>query len=177
MYKTYQDIRLFFFCLCMQKVAKKLHMFFSALWRKERNTILFAWIVVLWVFLVRNVYLGLWQQPKPLVDIVTGSWYVDYTPQVLADALVSGKTVIAFFHADWCPSCRILDKVILANIQNIPENVQIIRVDYDSTKVLQKKWWVRAQTSLVLVWEDWEAKDFRVWAFSLSDVLSLVPTS
>lgn len=56
---------------------------------------------------------------------------------------------ILFFHAQWCPQCRQLDKEINAN--NIPSGTTIYKVDYDSNQTLRKKYGVTLQTTFVKI--------------------------
>jgi len=82
------------------------------------------------------------------IMIKTGS-YESYS----ADKLAMAETgdVILFFHASWCPSCRKLNKNIEENINSIPENVHILKLDYDKEIVLKKKYEVTTQHTLVQV--------------------------
>jgi thiol:disulfide interchange protein len=43
--------------------------------------------------------------------IASQAQYIDYSPDALAQAQQKGRAVL-FFHADWCPTCRALDKEI-----------------------------------------------------------------
>lgn len=72
-------------------------------------------------------------------------WYVSYENAQLSDQ----KKNILFFHAQWCPACRTLEKNILKN--TIPENVQIIKVDFNTSSELKKKYGVLTQHTLVEV--------------------------
>jgi len=72
-----------------------------------------------------------------------------YSPEKLALA-ESGK-VLLFFHAAWCPICRILDAEAEANPDIIPENLTVLKVDYDSATALKKKYGVTVQHTFVQV--------------------------
>lgn len=72
--------------------------------------------------------------------------YKDYS----ATAVTETKGVkILFFHAPWCPQCRQLDAEIKAG--QIPENVTIFKVNYDTAQDLRQKYGVTLQTTLVKV--------------------------
>ena len=78
----------------------------------------------------------------------TGS-YIPYSEGKLA--LAAKGPVILFFHASWCPTCIGLDKDIKAHLKDIPENVTILDVDYDSSQALKQKYGVTIQHTLVQV--------------------------
>jgi thiol-disulfide isomerase/thioredoxin len=44
----------------------------------------------------------------------------------------SGKKIVLFMNADWCPYCKKLDANLQAEKGNIPSNVVIVKVDYRS---------------------------------------------
>jgi thiol-disulfide isomerase/thioredoxin len=75
--------------------------------------------------------------------------YVPYSPSVIQQ---TPGTKILFFHANWCPQCRKLE----ASIKNssLPGNTTIIKVDYDDSSNLKKKYGVTIQTTLVKVSDD-----------------------
>lgn len=70
--------------------------------------------------------------------------YTEYSPAELA---ATTGTRILFFHAPWCPQCRALDASITSG--NVPANVTIFKVDYDSNQALRQKYGVTIQTTLV----------------------------
>lgn len=72
--------------------------------------------------------------------------YTDYTSGSIAS--IAG-TKLLFFHAPWCPQCRKLEASIKAG--QIPDNVTILKVDYDSNQELRKQYGVTIQTTLVRV--------------------------
>ncbi len=75
--------------------------------------------------------------------------YEDYTASKLAWAK-DGK-VILFFKASWCPTCQAVDKDILAHLGNIPSKTYILKVDYDTSAELKKKYGVTYQHTFVQV--------------------------
>lgn len=78
--------------------------------------------------------------------------YEAYAPEKLARA-ASGDVVL-FFHASWCPSCRVLNADIEKNLSAIPESVSILKVNYDTESELKKKYGVTYQHTLVQVSAD-----------------------
>ncbi len=89
--------------------------------------------------------------------------YQDYEPALLANADM-GKVVL-FFKAGWCITCAALDRDIVANIDRLPENVTILKVDYDNSPELRAKYNVKVQHSLVQV--DEEGNEIKQWQGSL----------
>jgi len=69
--------------------------------------------------------------------------YLDYDKSHIEKA-ADGKVVL-FFKASWCPTCGALDKDIINNLDNIPEDVTILKVDYDSEIALKKQYGVTIQ--------------------------------
>src|SRR5687767_13028894 len=61
-------------------------------------------------------------QPSNQVQVGT---YQPYSQQAFNDSTAQHK--ILFFHAEWCPQCRALEKSIEQN--GVPANVAIFKVD------------------------------------------------
>ncbi|MDP5039185.1 MAG: thioredoxin family protein [Candidatus Gracilibacteria bacterium] len=80
------------------------------------------------------------------------------------------KVNIIQFHADWCPNCISLEKDILAN--TIPENINILKVDYDNSTDLKEKYGVTMQHTSVQV--DGNGEMIKKWAGakSISDLVT-----
>lgn len=86
------------------------------------------------------------EKPAPTPPASTPGKYVSYTPSVISE---TSGTKILFFHAPWCPQCRMLEADIKQTA--LPDNLTIIKVDYDSNQSLRQKYGVTLQTTLVLV--------------------------
>ena len=84
----------------------------------------------------------------PVVAGTPGS-FSDYSQSKLA--LANEGTVVLFFHADWCPSCRTLERDINANVSALPENTHILKLDYDTELELRKQYGVVRQHTLIQV--------------------------
>ena len=72
--------------------------------------------------------------------------YTDYSEAALSDAK---GTKLLFFHAPWCPQCRELDASIRSS--TLPDNLTILKVDYDTNQALRQKYGVTLQTTVVQV--------------------------
>ncbi len=93
------------------------------------------------------------QKPEGAAMAVKAGSYEAYSPEKIALASAKGNVVLNF-SAPWCPTCRALDKDINANLHNIPSNLTILKVDYDTATALKKKYGVTAQHTLVQVDKD-----------------------
>jgi thioredoxin 1 len=78
--------------------------------------------------------------------------YEAYSADKIARA--ADGTVVLFFHASWCPSCRALNSNIESNRSEIPAGVSILKTDYDSETELRQKYGVTTQHTLVQVDKD-----------------------
>jgi thiol-disulfide isomerase/thioredoxin len=86
------------------------------------------------------------EQPENMTTLGSGR-YLDYQ----ADAAASNEydKTILFFYAPWCPECRAFEQAIQTS--SIPDGVQILKVDYDNSSDLKKKYRVTLQTTFVHV--------------------------
>jgi thiol-disulfide isomerase/thioredoxin len=78
--------------------------------------------------------------------------YEAYAPEKLARAETGD--VVLFFHASWCPTCHGLNTDIEKNLEAIPPEVTILKLDYDKESELKKKYAVTYQHTLVQVDKD-----------------------
>lgn len=96
--------------------------------------------------------------------------YQEYATEKVTNAKTSDK-VILFFHASWCSTCQSIERDINANLDSIPADVKILKVDYDSEDDLKDKYGVRQQYTMVQV--DNSGEKIKLWndSFSLDDIL------
>lgn len=87
-------------------------------------------------------------------DIAASGRYVDYSDEILSEKCSGYNKTILFFYAPWCPECRGFDQAIKAS--TVPGGTQILKVDYDSSTDLKKKYGVTIQTTFVRVDENGE---------------------
>lgn len=90
-----------------------------------------------------------------------------------ADVASYGGAVLDFY-APWCPSCRALEKNIIAHEADIPAGLAILKVDFDTATDLRAKYGVTQQHTFVQV--DGEGTLIQKWSGSptLNAVLSKV---
>lgn len=91
----------------------------------------------------------------------------------------AGKRVVLYFYANWCPTCIPVDKEIQNNTDRIPEDVVIIKVNYNDSdtdseeKELAKKHGVTYQHTFVEL--DDAGNAVQKWnGGSLDDVLKML---
>ena len=85
----------------------------------------------------------------------TGSRYVQYSKSAL-DSASNGRRVL-FFYASWCPTCKPADASFTQNVSKIPEDLTLIRVNYNDPetdqeeKDLAKKYGITYQHTFVQI--------------------------
>lgn len=90
-------------------------------------------------------------QELALVEL---SRYVDYSQSHL-DQVKAATTPVLFFAATtWCQTCEALEQEILSRYEDIPQDITILKVDYDNDKAMNQKHRVTAQHTLVVLDEN-----------------------
>lgn len=72
------------------------------------------------------------------------------------------STKVYFFHAPWCPICKGIDEAISADQSKIPDDVTLIKTDYDSNTDLRQKYGVTYQYTFVQV--DGSGNEVKQWS-------------
>lgn len=91
--------------------------------------------------------------------VSTKGVYQDYS-QANYEAAKDKKRVL-FFHAAWCPTCKAANISFEKNLNKLPDNVVLLKTDYDSEKALKDKYGVTYQHTFVQVDKDGIA--IKVW--------------
>lgn len=73
--------------------------------------------------------------------------YIEYSPEALADNV--DKKRVLFFHAAWCPTCKAAEQDFLRNADQIPEDVVVLKTDYDRERALKQQYEVTYQHTFV----------------------------
>lgn len=81
--------------------------------------------------------------------MMTSGEYVDYDSSLLSRA--EHGNVVLFFHAKWCPTCKVLDTSLNQKLADFPKDLTILKVDYDTASELKKKYAITYQHTLVQV--------------------------
>ncbi len=91
--------------------------------------------------------------------------YETYSPEKLANAK---GDIVLFFHATWCSACRKVDKTLSEN--TIPDGYTVLKLDYDKSSELKKKYGVQTQTTFVKVDNKGNKIKKWVWLKSVNDL-------
>lgn len=102
-------------------------------------------------------------------DSGSAGTYTTYDSEKIADS--NADHILLFFHATWCPSCRALDANIVANSSTIPSDVEIYKVDYDTSTDLKRQYGITTQHSLIEISADGTAQSSVTHPQSLADIL------
>ncbi len=93
------------------------------------------------------------------------SGYVEYSKDAL-DQTATRRRVL-YFYASWCPTCRIADPDLSANSGKFPEDLTVLRVNYNDPdtnqeeKDLAKKYAITYQHTFVQI--DGEGQEVTKW--------------
>ena len=106
-------------------------------------------------------------QENKITNVIS-SWYKVYSPELL----LVDKANILFFAATWCPSCQWADKSFMS--ETIPDNINLLKVDYDTYSDLKQKYSITMQHTYVQVDVDWN--EIKKWSGSknIADILKEV---
>jgi thiol-disulfide isomerase/thioredoxin len=110
------------------------------------------------------------ESPK-MENAMKSHGYMDYSSELASSAMKSGQTVVLFFAASWCPSCKALDKTIQADLGSIPADTLVLKVDYDNSTDLKKQYGVVTQHTTVVLNTDGTLKSKKIGAQRVSEVL------
>jgi thioredoxin-like negative regulator of GroEL len=74
-----------------------------------------------------------------------------YTQDAFDSLIKTGKPVVVAVHADWCPTCRAQQPILLNLLkQNKYRAITALRVDYDGQKEVVKAFRVFKQSTLIV---------------------------
>lgn len=91
--------------------------------------------------------------------------YVPYSQTALENSPKMKR--ILYFYANWCPTCRPVNRELQENEAKFPEGVRVIRVNYNDTdtdeaeKELAKQYAITYQHTFVLI--DENGKELKKW--------------
>jgi thiol-disulfide isomerase/thioredoxin len=93
---------------------------------------------------------------SPTAAPATASGFVSYADYQAAKAAHDAGTVVFFFNASWCPSCKRTVANLEADPAAIADDLTIVSVDYDSSGDLKQRYGVTYQHTFVQVDADGE---------------------
>lgn len=76
------------------------------------------------------------------------------------DSNIDKKRVI-YFHAIWCPTCKVTNEEFTNSPDRIPEDVVVLKTDYDSENDLKSKYGITYQHTFVYV--DSTGNEIKKW--------------
>ncbi|MEK7558707.1 MAG: thioredoxin domain-containing protein [Patescibacteria group bacterium] len=77
------------------------------------------------------------QKDEGTMDKSAGSRYVEYSREAYDQA--ASKRRVLYFYATWCPSCKQANADFTANPNKIPEDVVVLRVNYNDPDTDQEE--------------------------------------
>jgi thioredoxin 1 len=104
--------------------------------------------------------------------VIFESGFINYDESKLVNAKYG--RVVLFFHAAWCPSCRSLESDIRKNQNQIPNDLLIMKIDYDSNPELKKKYQIVQQHTLVKVDEEGKSLQTNKGLYQLNTLESVI---
>ena len=84
--------------------------------------------------------------------------YLNYSEDSLEYSKRRGDTLLFFAATDWCNTCSALDEEIINNSGDLPDDLTILKINYDNDKNTNKKYFVTMQHTLVLIDSDGNEK-------------------
>lgn len=84
-----------------------------------------------------------------LSEETIASKYFEATEADVKVKLLGKKKFGLFFHAGWCPTCIAMDKEITENLETLPEDAVIAKVDYDKEDNLKREFGVTTQSVVI----------------------------
>ena len=97
--------------------------------------------------------------------VIRGTRYVAYSKP--AFDLAANKKRVLYFYANWCPICRPIDTEFKENMNKIPQDVVVIRVNYNDSdtdadeKNLAKQYEITYQHTFVQI--DAQGNKIALW--------------
>lgn len=85
-------------------------------------------------------------------EVLSDSRYVSYSVEGFEDA--KDKKRVYFFHASWCPTCKVANEEFSSNPDEIPEDIVLFKTNYDTENDLKKRYGITYQHTFVQVDEN-----------------------
>lgn len=126
-----------------------------------RWVVLITVVVIGLVFLLTKTNTPIPNNPGPAASLeqTSNDQYVPYSAEAVAAA--TDKRKLLYFHANWCPTCRVTNQDILKNSQKLPKDFVIFKTDYDTETTLKQKYNITYQHTFVLI--DNQGNELKQW--------------
>lgn len=82
-------------------------------------------------------------------QVSEGSRYLVYSDEIYER--VKDKKRVLFFHAAWCPTCKVADIEFTRMIEKIPQDIILLKTDYDTSTDFKQKYAVTYQHTFVQI--------------------------
>lgn len=109
------------------------------------------------------------QKKAPTDAKVAFAGYKEFSSAELAKATKEGKKTGIFFHSKTCSSCAKLEADIVANEKDIPNDVVLLKADWDDNQALALEYDVDTYHTVAYLWENQKSVK---GLFSLKDLLA-----
>lgn len=100
------------------------------------------------------------------------TWYTKYNSSEVTKNEFESVTSILFFYKQDCASCESMNNDITSNIQQIPEQVEIFKVDMEVNQPLLEKYSIDAENSFVVLHSKGNSTKIS-WLTTLESLLSV----
>jgi thiol-disulfide isomerase/thioredoxin len=90
--------------------------------------------------------------------------FIDYADYEGNKGMYDNGTVVLFFNATWCPTCKETTKNLEADPAAIPAGLTVVSVDFDSSDELKQKYGITTQHTFVQV--DADGNELAKWTGS-----------
>lgn len=87
--------------------------------------------------------------------------YVEYSGTTLTKAKQNGRPVLFFAATTWCTTCSALDKELRQRSNTLPDNVTVLKIDYDNDRETKTKYNVTTQHTMIHL--DSKGKEVKRW--------------
>lgn len=88
--------------------------------------------------------LSAWMAPAHALDIAP------YSAQILAQKQQAGEAVSLHFHAKWCPTCLVQERVFNTFKDDATVPGTLLVVDHDKERELKREMGIRSQSTLIV---------------------------
>ena len=127
----------------------------------------------LWWILILAWWIYFWFMKWPSRDAIVFAWnYQAY--EIASGSINSDKITVLDFFAPRCPSCRAAHKNIVSEVHQLPANLQILNVDYDTNTDLRQKYGVTSQHTFVLIDKQWNMIKKIQWLNHVAEIINFV---